>query len=169
MLALLQVHGLSCASFIFLSSFHLLVLSFGIFHLFVIFSSCRIFLKYLDSYVEIRHVFNLFVIFSSSYLSLLSPLFHHYFIFLSCFNTSFEFSLNLSLKLYDLHQNICSKQSCYPQIEDWFHGIYVTDHLVILIKCLFKFEVSREVGYVLKIFILISSKCLYSMKLYVIW
>jgi hypothetical protein len=29
---------------------------------------------------------------------------------------------------------------------DQFHDIYVNDHLVTLGKCLFKFEVGREVG-----------------------
>ena len=63
---------------------------------------------------------------------------------LSCLNTSFEFSLNLLFKLYYLHQNICGRYRWFPQIMDWFHDIYVSDHLVILSKCLFKFEVSRK-------------------------
>ena len=71
-------------------------------------------------------------------------LMHHHFIFLSCLNTSFEFSLNLLFELYYLHQNICGRYRWFPQIMDWFHDIYVSDHMVILSKCLFKVEVSRK-------------------------
>ena len=139
--------------FITSSSFHHLVLFCPLFHLFVLISHCHIFLKYLDSHVEIFMLLCLHhVLIYLSYCSHLINL-------LSCLNTSFEFSLNLLFKLYYLHKNICGRYRWFPQIMDWFHDIYVSDHLVILGKCLFKFEVSRkwERCYVI-IFIVIFSK-----------
>ena len=46
--------------------------------------------------------------------------------------------------LYYLHRNIWRRYRWYPQIMDWFHDIYVSDHLMILSKCLFIFEVGRK-------------------------
>ena len=124
-----------CHHFIIFSSFCPL---FVFFHRFVLFSPCHIFLKYLDSYIEIFMLLCLHhVLISLSQCSHLINL-------LSCLNTSFEFSLNLLFKLYYLQQNICGRYRCFPQIINWFHDIYVSDHLVILSKCLFKFEVSRK-------------------------
>jgi hypothetical protein len=125
------------------------------FHHFIIFSSFSPLLSSLSSFCPhftLSYLFKIswfvcrdfYVVVSSSFSHLSFSLFSSLFIFLSCLNTSFEFSLNLFFKLYYLHQNMCGRYGWYPQIMDWFHDIYVSDHLVILIKCLFKFEVGRK-------------------------
>ncbi len=89
-------------SFIFCSSFCLILIFLSSFHFVISFKNILFICRDLP-------YFNLFVICSSSHLSHLAHLSHPYFIILSCSDASFEFSLNLLLTVYDLHQNICGK------------------------------------------------------------
>jgi hypothetical protein len=90
-----KLSKLSCTSFFYISSsLHLLVLFCPIFSLFVIFLSCHIFLKYLDSKVTISRVFISLLFCHSLIFLLFFPILYHYFICLSYFITFFEFSVN---------------------------------------------------------------------------
>ena len=135
--ATLNVYIKSCI--IISLSFHFYGVFLPSFHHFVLFSPCHIFLKYLDSYVEICHVFMSLSFFHLPIFLIVLIILIIVSSFFSYFNTSFEFSLNLLYKLYDLHQNMYGKFRCYPQIMDQLHDIYVCDHLLKLSKCLFKF------------------------------
>ena len=89
--------------FICSSSFFLFFIFLSLLHLVISLQSILIHMLRFVMCLSLRYFF-IFISISS-----FSSLFHHYFIFLSCFNASIEFSLNLILTLYDLHQKIFGK------------------------------------------------------------